>query len=155
KYADDTTPEQVRANPDKYPVRAAVLEAVEVLRTVRAAQVAAGGDLPEELKQEPDHPFNERLRRNQKKPGGVEGALQEIEEKLVKAGEKAEEKSPRWRANYDFVLAEVKLRRAYWLEYNLMFGKVRKRELPPLDKERGQSGWRLAATEKLSGTGDA
>src|SRR5262249_1424810 len=30
-----------------------------------------------------------------------------------------------------------------------------KRELPPLDKERGQSGWRLAATEKLSGTGDA
>jgi len=36
-----------------------------------------------------------------------------------------------------------------------MFGKVRKRELPPLDKDRGETGWKMASTEKLTSTGDA
>lgn len=154
KYADDVSVNEIRANPDKYKLRVAVLDAVQLLRTIRTAQGSAAGDLPEVLKEEPDDKFNERLKRNQRKLGEVELMLQEAEEKL-KAVEDVKEKSPRWRANYEFVLAEVELRRAYWLEYNLMFGKVRKRELPPLNKSLKQTGWRLAATEKLTGTGDA
>ncbi len=68
------------------------------------------------------------------------------------------EKSKRWQANYDYILAQVKARLVYINQYNLMLGKVRKDELPELVKDEAkginQSGWRLAAIPDINGDAD-
>jgi hypothetical protein len=79
--------------------------------------------------------------------------LRELEEELAdlgKAGKEGrkEEKSKRWQANYDYILARLEAQIAYLYEYNSALGEMRK-ELP----ERGPNGWRLASQSKQ--TGDA
>src|SRR5262249_54438716 len=64
--------------------------------------------------------------------------------------ERKEEKSKRWQAHFDYVVAEVKLRLVATHQYSLMTGQVRRDVLPPLPKgEKGRWGWRLAARETL------
>jgi hypothetical protein len=77
--------------------------------------------------------------------------LQTALENLKKAGEQRDkEKSPRWQANYDYVLAKLTARLIWCREYSLMMGKIRKDELPPLAP--GHVGWRLKAVPKLQST---
>jgi hypothetical protein len=59
------------------------------------------------------------------------------------------EQSKLWQANYDYVRARLLLRKAYLLEYQLMMGKIRKDELPPVDKNLN-SGFKLASKAELS-----
>src|SRR5205814_1914787 len=72
-------------------------------------------------------------------------ALEELE---GVADQRKKEKSKRWQAHYDYVLAQVKARKAYVAEYNLMLGKAKRDELPPLDPKL-HNGYRLASLEKL------
>jgi hypothetical protein len=74
--------------------------------------------------------------------------LDEALEDLRAAGKdgRAKEKSKRWQANYDYILARLAAQQAYLFEYNSLLGQMRK-DLP----EKGPRGWRLASQEKLQG----
>lgn len=74
--------------------------------------------------------------------------LEEALDDLRQAGKEGrkEEKSKRWQANYDYILARLQSQIAYLYEYNSALGDMRK-DLP----ERGPNGWRLASQKKLSG----
>jgi hypothetical protein len=78
----------------------------------------------------------------------VEDALNELHDpKVVEAREN--EKSKRWQANYDFMLARVELEYAYLFEYQSMLGSMRK-EFPPRDPQL-HGGWKLASQSRLQG----
>jgi hypothetical protein len=75
--------------------------------------------------------------------------LEQAEAELKAAGEeRSKEPSKRWQAHYDYVHAQLVARIIYVQEYNLMLGKIRKDELPPL--ENGQTSYRLSSREKLT-----
>jgi hypothetical protein len=74
----------------------------------------------------------------------LEEALDDLR-KVGKEGRK-EEKSKRWLANYDYILARLEAQIAYLYEYDSALGEMRK-ELP----ERGPNGWRLASQSKQNG----
>jgi hypothetical protein len=135
---------------DKYrddpnsPLRAAVEKAIRVLSKQQAF-------LKDEHKGEGDDArIKKQIRDYQiKEVAPAEIDLSEAVEELKKAGEaKDKETSPRWRANYDYVLARLLDRLAYVREYDAVLGLVRKDLLPPRDPKI-HSGWRLASQEKL------
>lgn len=96
--------------------------------------------------------FKKRVENDERKVAmlmrAVEDALMQLRDpKVVEAREN--EKSKRWQANYDFMLARVEMQYAYLFEYQSMLGSMRK-EFPPRNPEL-HSGWKLASQAKLQG----
>jgi hypothetical protein len=124
----------------KYPLRKAVLDAVKVLREAKLSlqETFAGGS-------------NEKVKalilEEQRKPARAILELDEVLDKLRKVEGAREKETKRWQANYDYVLAQVLARLAYIHEYDLMLGKIRKDELPPLEKTH--TGYRLSSRERI------
>jgi hypothetical protein len=77
----------------------------------------------------------------------IEESLEELQSEAVKEARGKE--SPRWKANYDFILARMQLEYAYLFEYQSALGSMRK-ELPPINREL-QDGWKLASKSDLQG----
>jgi hypothetical protein len=150
---DQITNEEVRKKPDKYPLRAAVLSAVDVVR--KHAQEAApltefAAPLPKERPA-----LLKKIVDGQKPIARQMAELQEVQERLEGVeDQRKREPSKRWQANYDFILGHVQLRYAYLFEYSLMLGEFRKDNLPELDAKKNQNGWRLVPSEKLAGPTD-
>ncbi len=63
--------------------------------------------------------------------------------------ERDKEKDPYWKANYDYTLARLYVRMTQVLEYNAMLGKIRRDDMPELDKQI-HKGWRLVPQDKFS-----
>jgi hypothetical protein len=102
-----------------------------------------------------DNTIKELIRQRQQKPARAFSELMDELDNLKKAGEnRKEEKSKRWLANYDYILAKLEARLAYVYEYNYMLGQIRKDSLPPRDPAK-HSGWRLASRETLSSGSEA
>lgn len=141
---------EVRAQAAKKPLRGAVLDTLDLLR--RVAQPSRTGEgfrdfypakAPANLK--------DRVRREQERPAKLMASLNEAREHLEKvAEERSEEPSKRWQAHFDYVRAQLLARMAFLEEYDLMLGKIRKDEMPELEKG-SQVGWRLVAREKMQG----
>ena len=75
-----------------------------------------------------------RILNEQKKPAKILLRLQEARSALEKAGEeRADEKSKRWQANFDYAYAQVRARLAYIYEYNTALGNVKLEKLPELE----------------------
>jgi hypothetical protein len=146
-YEPDASLKDIEANPMKYPVRVAVLEAVKLLRekfNPQQPEVALreyfGGNNSDAIKKE--------ILKEQEKPADVLSELEMIRVRLAKLNDaREEESSKRWQAHYDYVYAQVLARIAYLKEYSLMLGKIRKDELPAL--EPIHTGYRLASKERL------
>jgi hypothetical protein len=156
-YAPDgVSVEDVRRSADVYPLRVAVLNAVEVLRRHGENKVKVGnsikniGSLREEFRGATNDAVKKTVANEQREgPALILAELEDAVKELEKAGEsRAKEPSKRWRADYDYVLARMKARYAYVNEYNLMLAKIRKDELPPIDPKL-HNGLRLASVEKL------
>src|SRR5262249_36004387 len=127
------------------------LSAIKLLRKIRESTDMNQSNLPEEFRGETDDKAKQQILNQQRFPAEVQLLLEEELQTMDKAAEKrAEEPSKRWQANFDFAMAQLKARYAYIHEYNLMLGKVRKGELPPLDAAAGHKGWRLASTAKMA-----
>ena len=138
------TLEAYKADGETSPFREAVVKA----RTVLNEQLKG-----KRLREQWQAGGNENLFKNEVKDyqeKEVAGVMRELEETLddLKAAgrERGKEKSKRWLANYDYILARLEAQIAYLYEYNSLLGAMRK-ELP----ERGPNGWRLASQEKLQG----
>jgi hypothetical protein len=74
--------------------------------------------------------------------------LSEALEELEGAGADRAGETRRWQANYDFMLARLRLQTACLYEHQSMLGRLRK-EPPPL--ERGHGGWRLVRSHTMTG----
>ena len=146
---DDVSLKEAEANPQKYPVRAAVLEVVKLLNEKFNPHNATfilrdsfGGGSSDRVKQE--------ITNEQQGPAELLALLHEAERRLDKADRKRDqEESKRWLAHFDYIQAELLARIAYVHEYDFMLAKIKKDELPPL--ERGQNFYRLASRVKIQG----
>jgi hypothetical protein len=144
--ADYTSLNELRAKIDQYPLRKAVLNAADVLKKHAKSfredfPAGGGGALTADEKK--------NILDQQQDPAKINAELDEALEELIEAGkDRAQEKSKRWQANYDYILARLTSRMAYVEEYNLMLGKIRKDELPALDATIHQ-GWRMASQATL------
>jgi Caspase domain len=134
---------QLLDKPKEYPLRVAVVQAVEAIDKAKLG-------LREEFKGPTSDDVKKDLTDTQKEgPAKLLLSLSETLEKLeAVAGERSKEKSKRWLAHYDYVTAQVKARMVYVSEYNLLLAKVKKEELPPLDPKL-HNGYRLASQEKI------
>src|SRR5262249_41052413 len=154
--SDGLTEDDALAQPDKYPLRVAVIRTVQMLNRHARGEVMIGNTkkkvrpLEVELRGAVTDQVKRRFLNEQREgPAAMSLELMEHLESMEKlAADRKKESSPRWQAHFDYVLAQLKLRFAYVNEYNLMLGKIRKDELPPLDPKI-HKGWRLAAQEKM------
>jgi hypothetical protein len=147
EYKSDANADEILKNPAEYPLQAAVLTAAAELRNLQ-------GERESELPEQFSSPINDARKANvrviQRTVATREAILLNQKEKLEKVAMLREkETSKRWQAHYDYILAQVKLRIAYIREYNLALGKITKEEVPALDTDKKQIGWRLAATTKM------
>jgi hypothetical protein len=150
---DYRTLDELRRQPAKFPLRIAVLETLDLLN-----REFGSGKAKETIRQ--FYPASgmqgakNRILDEQRKPAQLLLSLQEARMRLEKAGEaRDEEKAKRWQANFDYTLAELLARIAFLEEYNLMLGRIRKDELPDLEKGVDE-GWRLTPREKLQSPKD-
>lgn len=147
---DYTSLAQVRAQAAKKPLRGAVLDTLDLLRRVGQPSRTGEGFRDFYPAKAPAN-LKDRVRREQERPAKLMASLNEAREHLDKiAEERGEEPSKRWQAHFDYVRAQLLARMAFLEEYDLMLGKIRKDELPELDKGT-QAGWRLVAREKMQG----
>ena len=150
--SDGVTVEEIKKKPEKWPLRFAVVDAVEKARVV--LEEKNGDDsLPEKYLNTASDMAKAQILRQQRIPTLRRDELRDLLDRLVAAAPKKEqEKSKRWLAHYDYVVGEFKMRIAYLEEFNLAYGKVRKDELPELDPTKGHKGWVLAASTKIAAT---
>ncbi|HEY1379142.1 MAG TPA: hypothetical protein VGF55_20235, partial [Gemmataceae bacterium] len=145
--ADYADLKEIMAKGGEYPVRVAVIHAVDALDKLARS---GNGRLLEEFRGQITDDVKKSITAMQKDgPGRLELELSDAYEELEKVADKlGAEKSKRWRAHYDYVTAQAKARMAYLQEYNLMLGKAKRDELPPLDPKL-HNGYRLSSQEKL------
>jgi hypothetical protein len=137
---------EITEHKDKFPLRAAVLDVVKVLRRDFDPQNEAF--LRETFAAGAGEKSKRQIVEYQYKPARILIHLSDALDELRKAGEeRKKEPSRRWQAHYDYVLAQLLARTAYVHEYDLMLGKVRKDELPELVPNL-HFGWRLASRDK-------
>lgn len=157
---DYTGVRELLDNPEKYPLRVAVLNVVAMLNRHALGKVRVAGKeqvagLIEEYAS-PNNDTNKRriLESQRTGPANMLLELDDAMQSLDKVKMLRNSETKRWQANYDYVLARLKCRLAYITEYNLMLGKIRKDELPPLDPALHR-GWRLASAAKMQSAGEA
>src|SRR5262245_13027564 len=118
---DSISNEDVRKKPDKYPLRAAVLSAVDVVRKHDQEPLPPMEFLAPLPKDRPA--LLKRIAEYQKPLARQMAELKEAQERLEAVEDKRKrEPSKRWQAHYDFILSHVQLQYAYLFEYSLMLG---------------------------------
>lgn len=148
EYHNGMTAEQVQKEASRYPVRAAVVRAIEEIRKLESGDGALPSILTEADRSDAAKAAFARMQRG---PARVMHVLEQITEELDQAvARRDDEKSKFWQATLDYVRAQVKARHIYVNEYTNAFGIVRRDRLPELDSKKGHVGWRLASRETLS-----
>lgn len=143
---DALSAEAVRKDADRYPVRAAVLQAVDALGKVR--KLTGKLELHET---EVSDAGKARLVKLQEDIAAAILFLDEASTALAgTAGKRSAEPSKRWRVHHAYLSAAVALQTAHLEELNLAYGSVRAGRLPELDKAAGQTGWRLTPADKMA-----
>lgn len=149
KYkSDGVTVAQIKAEPEKYKFRAAVLEVYEGMRELQGKNA----DFPEEFRSPISDNEKRRVINLQREPARRKALLQNLKDTLTAVADLKAKEPPRWQAHYDYALAQVKFRYAYLSEYDLALGKVRLEQLPTL--EGNKKGWKLASAEKMKAPKD-
>lgn len=156
--ADYQSLREILDKPKDFPLRIAVLNAVDTLdrqgrlNRIRVGdkEVAADRLIETVRNLGNDDKVKKSLTKSQQDgPALMLVELQDAHDELEKAGkDRGREPSKRWQAHYDYVLAQLKMRMAFVHEYNSAIAKVKRDELPKLDDQL-HNGWRLAAQEKL------
>jgi hypothetical protein len=127
----------------EHPLRARIFEAMNVKTGKKL-------DLPKTIG--PEFSLKDKLRflQQQVEPGLALLQLEELLDDMVKDSERyrADEKSLRWRADFDFARARTMAAYIFLFEYNYAIGQIRSDSLP--DLKEGQTGWTLVPSEKLS-----
>jgi hypothetical protein len=150
-HAADASADEIFKNADRYPLRIATLRAVQTVRNgwrVKGKEQAAVATL--------QAPINDpRKRAVTVAQEAVARTLIDLElelDRLTAVGNKRAAETRRWQANYDYAVAELRLRIVLLNEYNRALGHARTDALPDLPK--GGTGWRLVPAAKVEGRKD-
>ncbi len=127
---------------ETYPLRAAVLETIQILKASEKIRM-------EEKLHAPITPeIKKKFFAEQKEPGLLIFQMEKALADLKGAGEKREqETSKRWQANYDYALARLQSRLVFIYEYNNILAQVRGDNLP--DLENVNNMWRVGSQPKV------
>jgi hypothetical protein len=136
---------ELRENTRPNEFQKAILDAVAVMRSIR--QQGSGSDLPDFFGGSTPDSAKEALRKVQEIPARVEGQLGDHLEKLESMADQKDKQPKRWQVHYDYVVAQLKLRICYAVQYNLALANVRGGKLPDLKED--QNGYRLTAETTL------
>jgi hypothetical protein len=132
----------VAGDPNRHPLRAAVLNAIKELNDSAqkfAPRTNFSGAINDVLKKQ--------VHKEQRAPGEMIGALEFALGALEKAGkDRAKEPSKRWQANYDYTLARLKSRLVVLYEYNNLLAQLRGDTMPPLTN--GATAYVVASRKK-------
>ncbi len=129
----------------KYPIRAAVIEATKEIRNFAAMQ---NQQLPDELREAINDNLKKRLTNLQRPLADAESLFRDLHKQFGKLKEmKAEEKSKRWQANFDYLYAQIDLRLAYFGEYNKALSMVK---TDNLDTASAKNGFILGSIDKMA-----
>jgi hypothetical protein len=131
---------------EEYPLRAAVVRTVKALQknahTFAMKEYFAGAT---------STAVKKAVLKEQAAPGKAILFLKEALEDLEAAGkDRKKEKSKRWQADYDFVMARLKGRLIYLMEYDFLLAQIRTDSLPSLAE--GDSGYRVGTSNKVTVT---
>ena len=153
--ADGMTLEAAAKAAEKHPIRAAAANAILTMRKVRRGAGQDAGGLRETFVGEANDRVKKSILAEQEVPARIILELDQV----IDACEKLEpeidkEPSKRWRATFQYALAQARARWVYMNEYNLMLGVINKNELPPLEPGKGQSGWRMVPTDTMKSKKD-
>jgi hypothetical protein len=97
--------------------------------------------------------FKRMLESEQQRPASLGADLIDLYEQLQQAGEqRAEDKSPRWQAHYDYVTARVLAKLITVQEYNFVLGNNLRKDSPRLSDPSRYNGWAIVPQEKLQQT---
>ncbi|MFO0864104.1 MAG: caspase family protein [Gemmataceae bacterium] len=137
--------DKVKKDPEKYPLRAAFLEAKAVLagsqKIVMREQLAGSGPLSDKAKA--------AFLKEQEDPGLMIFTMEKALGAMKEAAElRDKEESKRWQANFDYAYARLQARYVYVFEYNFMLAQIRSDSLPTL--EPFHTGWRIGSRTKVS-----
>jgi hypothetical protein len=150
-YAADVPVAEVLKSAEKYELRVAVLRALQAVRDSAEPDPRAPGPVVTVAA-----PVTEKVKRAVlAAQGPVALAITRLEgelENLTGVAELRAKETRRWKAHYDFALAQVRLRLAVLNEYNLALGHVRTETLPDLPE--GVRGWRLAPSARMQSRKD-
>jgi hypothetical protein len=143
--ATDVPTDDILREGEKYPLRVATLRALQTMRN----EWPLGKQRMADTLTPPITDPRKKTIADAQVP--VAAAMARLELELAGleavAGKRAKE-TKRWQANYDFALAELRLRLVLLNEYNRALGNVRTETLPDL---KGGTGWRLVAAATVEG----
>lgn len=147
-YAIDGVSDEDAKDPKKYPVRAATLEALMVLRAQQGDGLRDSfeGAADERTKKSIAQEQEPIAKRTLDMRTALDGLLA-VEKKL------GEEKSKRWRTLYQYTLAQAQMRWAYLEEYNLSLGDIRTDRLGTAPAGANPV-WRLVSVPKMKSKGE-
>ena len=150
-YKPDTLAgDVIKREADKYPVRYAALQSLEVVRREWKSSVEGSTELRTQILTGTNDAFKKTIIREQETPARI---TEELETAITKAEKQMadldKEPSKYWRVTYLTALAQLKARLAFMSEYNLALGSIRTDNLPKVDEGKGQAGLTLVSTEKM------
>jgi hypothetical protein len=135
----DSTPQGYRRELDK-------------ARTTLKNLPAPNDELSAQTPTKSDKTYDDEILARQRQVAARQIKLEDLLKEMKAADDKDREKaSKRWRANFDLVKSHVLAELAYSYEVNSALAAARKKEMPPLDKNMQQNGWRMVATTRPQG----
>jgi Caspase domain len=127
---------------EKYPLRAEVLQAIQVLKTSEKIRM-------EEKIGSPITPaIKKQYLAKQQQPGLLIFEMENALAQMKVAGAKRDlETSKRWQAHFDYAMARLQARLVFIYEYDNILAQVRGDNLPEL--QSFQTGWRVGSIKKV------
>jgi hypothetical protein len=147
-YAPDVSIEEILKDKEKYPLRVAVVEALDEVRNLWKAPGRAGGLRVRESIAAPVSEDVKKQLKTELDAWAIGIARLELHSnKLDDLAKDRAAEPPRWQAHYDYARAVLKVRMAYMQEYDLAIGNVITETLPELDAKLGHDAYALVSLE--------
>jgi hypothetical protein len=152
---DGVSIEEIKKDAEKYPVRKAAIESLELIVKVWKSSESQSSGLITEISTDATDTFKKFIQQEQETPARI---TEELETKITiieKLMDKLDEEQSRyWQVMYLYALAQLKARLAFMSEYNLALGSIRTDNIPKIDEGKGQAGLVLVSTEKMKSKKD-
>ncbi|WP_439620578.1 hypothetical protein [Gemmata sp.] len=146
-YKADVPIDDVLKNRAKYPLRAAVIDALTDVRSLWKVSPKGGVRVRESFTGEVSNTLKRDIKGDQNTLAVGIAALEAHNDRLDALQKDRAAQPKRWQAHFDYARAVVKSRLAYLNEYNLMLGNVLTETLPARDAKAREDGYRLASTD--------
>jgi hypothetical protein len=138
----------IRDEPEKFPVRAAALDALAVLK--KSWMLLGELGVRDRFTGETSDAVKKLIAAEQEAPAMIGEELRDQIRRMEQFLDQLDrEQSKYWRATFLYALAQAKARLAFIEEYNNALAYIRKDSLPEWDRKKGHAGLQLVSVEKM------